>query len=220
MHKLKEIIETITVGDGEIAGKSRQPFISSDNVLNGNERGIQLPNDMISVVEACCYCRKISQQLKSCSKCKKAKYCSKDCQTNHWIKHKHLCKLLHESYVIEVQMCDTESNNLRHVRGPSELLQATVNMKSFSPKLVGIQQGTPLDRNSSKRFIVRIQSGREYPYYDPHSQLMVYNQTVTFDITLSNPKLYHLCNECGVLTDEKLTIKKIFCWASFNMDSL
>ncbi|VDH98957.1 Hypothetical predicted protein [Mytilus galloprovincialis] len=110
-----------------------------------------------------------------------------------------------------MQMCDTGPNNLRLDRGLSELFQATVNMKPFSPKL----EVTPLDRNSSKRFIVRIQSGREYPYYDPHSKLMVYNQTVTFDITLSNPKLYHLCNECGVLAEEKLTVKKIFCWASF-----
>ncbi|CAG2199185.1 unnamed protein product [Mytilus edulis] len=212
-HTLKKILETVTVGDGEIAGKSRVPFISSNNVRNDNERGIQHPKDVVRLLEACCFCHNISQQLKSCSRCKKAKYCSRECQTNHWIKHKHMCKLLNESYIIEVQMRNIQPNNLG---GSSEPFKTNkMKIRSFSPKLVGIRQGTPPDRNSSKRFIVKIQSGREYGYYDPHNELTVYDQTVTFDVQLSNTELYHLCNECGVLAGEKLTVKKIFCWASF-----
>ncbi|CAG2242225.1 unnamed protein product [Mytilus edulis] len=203
----------VPVGNGEIFGESRKPFIYSTNLIEDNERGIQHPKHTFPLIEAYCFCRNISQHLKSCSRCKKANYCSKECQKTHWIKHKHICKLLHESYVVEIKMCDTKPNKSG---GPPEDREAyTINLMSFSNKLVGIGNGSPPDKNSSKRFIVKILSGREYGYYDPYKNLMVYDQTVTFDILLSNPKLYHLCNECGVLAGEKLTVKKIFCWASF-----
>jgi hypothetical protein len=29
--------------------------------------------------------------MSKCSKCRIAVYCSKECQTKHWINHKHLC---------------------------------------------------------------------------------------------------------------------------------
>lgn len=212
MRKIKKI----TVADGELLAQSRKPFISSINVFHNNERSIQHPTDIFCSIVACCFCHKISEQSKSCSKCMKAKYCSKDCQTKHWLKHKHMCKLLTESYVVEVQMCDTEPNNFGQ---PPEIREAFVlNLRSFHPNLVGIRKGTPPDKSSSKKFIVKIQTGREYGYYDPFKKLAVYDQTVTFDIQFSNPKLYHLCNECGVLAGQKLTVKKIFCWASLKND--
>lgn len=40
-----------------------------------------------------CYdCKKISSKLNLCVKCKKAYYCNKSCQTNHWKIHKLQCK--------------------------------------------------------------------------------------------------------------------------------
>ncbi|CAG2199188.1 unnamed protein product [Mytilus edulis] len=210
---IEKQIKHIAVGDGEMNGESREPFIFSTNFLNDNERGIQHPQDIFCMIEACCFCRKISQHMKFCSRCKKAKYCSKECQTNHWIQHKHMCKLLNASYVVEVQMSDTEPNNLGSPIEHGKPYGAY--QRTFDPKLVGLGKGTPPDRNSCTRFIVKIQSGREYGYYDPYKKLIVYDQTVTFDIQLSNPELYHLCNECGALTGHKVTAKKIFCWASF-----
>ncbi|CAG2196353.1 unnamed protein product [Mytilus edulis] len=159
----------VPVGDGENAGESRNPFITSTNVLNNNERGIQHPTEIFCLIEACCFCRKISKQLKCCSRCKNAKYCSRDCQKKHWIKHIHTCKLLNESYVVEVQMCDTEPNNLEGPKArPGEYI---VNCRSFSPKLVGIREGTPPDKSSSTRFIVKFSPEREYGYYDPNKSL-------------------------------------------------
>ncbi|XP_063405090.1 uncharacterized protein LOC134688362 [Mytilus trossulus] len=206
-------IKKIPVADGELLEESRKPFISSINVFQNNEQTIQHPTDIFCSIKACCFCHKISQQLESCPKCMKAKYCSKDCQTKHLIKHKHMCTLLTESFVVEVQMCDTEPNNLGQ---PPEHREAyNINLRTFHPNLVGIRKGTPPDKSSSTKFKVKIQTGREYGYYDPFKKLVVYDQTVTLDIQFSNPKLYHLCNECGVLAGQKLTVKKIFCWASF-----
>ncbi|CAG2242214.1 unnamed protein product [Mytilus edulis] len=161
--------ENITVADGEMLEESRKPFISSINVFHNNERMIQHPTDLFCSIKACCFCHKISQQLESCSKCKKAKYCSKYCQMQHWIKHKHMCKLLTKSYVVEVQMCDTEPNNLGQ---PPELQEAfDLNLRSFHPNLVGTREGNTPDKSSSNKFIVKIQTGREYGYYDPLKRL-------------------------------------------------
>jgi hypothetical protein len=86
---------------------------------------------------------------------------------------------------------------------------------NVGPNMVRIQEGPPPDRMSSKPFIVKIQTGKEYGRYDPYKKLMLYDRSVTLDIKFSSPVLYHLANECGVLTGTKWTTKKIFCWAYF-----
>lgn len=37
---------------------------------------------------------KNSQELKSCAKCKRAKYCSRECQKSDWKKHKTACSMM------------------------------------------------------------------------------------------------------------------------------
>lgn len=49
---------------------------------------------MNSVDDKCDNCGTVFRDLKNCSKCKKAKYCSKKCQFNHWQVHKSACKML------------------------------------------------------------------------------------------------------------------------------
>jgi hypothetical protein len=40
-----------------------------------------------------CYsCEKIFTKLKTCSICKQASYCTKECQAKHWKEHKKICK--------------------------------------------------------------------------------------------------------------------------------
>ena len=41
----------------------------------------------------CCFCS-IKEGKYKCSSCKSAFYCSKECQTNDWKKHKNMCKFL------------------------------------------------------------------------------------------------------------------------------
>ncbi|XP_063405158.1 uncharacterized protein LOC134688391 [Mytilus trossulus] len=208
LNKMKTDLSDCFVGNGEIMGYSRPPVITSTNVLRNNDKGTQHPNEVVRLIEACSYCRQVLHNLKSCSKCKKATYCSRKCQSKHWLLHKHMCKLLRSSYVVEVPMSNIESNMLGDEPN-------TLHFRQFNPKLKGILEGTPPNKRSCNRFIVKIQSGKEYTFYDPNKELVVYDQTVTLDIQFSNPILYHLCMECGVLAGEKFTTKKIFCWASY-----
>jgi len=48
--------------------------------------------------EICISCRKIGNML-NCASCKSVKYCSKECQRQHWKYHKELCKKVRESQV-------------------------------------------------------------------------------------------------------------------------
>jgi len=41
---------------------------------------------------ACAFCGSCSTKLMTCGKCGKARYCSKDCQRQHWKEHKGTCK--------------------------------------------------------------------------------------------------------------------------------
>ena len=34
------------------------------------------------------------EPLKQCKECMVAAYCSKECQTIHWKKHKHVCRIM------------------------------------------------------------------------------------------------------------------------------
>jgi hypothetical protein len=47
---------------------------------------------------------------------------SSECQSKHWKRHRHLCKLLRETYTVEIQMIDT------------------VSVMDFVPNIVGIRQ--------------------------------------------------------------------------------
>jgi parallel beta-helix repeat protein len=193
--------------EGERQEYSRCPIITSMNFRRNNNKGVQHPRNLVTVIKTCCCCHDSSNSLKLCCKCKKATYCSKDCQSKHWKRHRHLCKLLRESYAVEIQMIDT----VPHMDvGPYK-----VGIRQFDSSLVGIQEGPPPERMSSKPFLVKIQTGKEYGYYDPYKKLVLYDRSVTLDIKFSSPVLYHLANECGVLAGTKWTTKTIFCWAYF-----
>ncbi|CAG2196364.1 unnamed protein product [Mytilus edulis] len=206
-NKIKDWSDSF-VGNYEILGYSRPPVITSTNLFKNNDKGTLHPSEVVRLIEACSFCRQVSHNLKACSKCKKATYCSKDCQSKHWLRHKHMCKLLRSSYVVEVPMSEIEPNNFGASTENYE--PNAIRIRRFNPKLKGILEGTPPNRRSHKRFIVKIQSGKEYAFYNPNKKLVVYDQTVKLDIQFSNPTLYHLCMECGVLASAKLTTKKYF----------
>ena len=39
----------------------------------------------------CAFCKKLSDNLKNCSRCGKVQYCDQDCQMRHWPEHKKVC---------------------------------------------------------------------------------------------------------------------------------
>ncbi|KAJ3857750.1 hypothetical protein EV368DRAFT_77492 [Lentinula lateritia] len=49
---------------------------------------VQLP---LKSLEQCAVCRKKSSELKLCSFCGEVTYCSTECQTGDWVKHKRIC---------------------------------------------------------------------------------------------------------------------------------
>ncbi|WAR07943.1 STIP1-like protein [Mya arenaria] len=188
-------------------------LMTTRNLLQGNDLGIQHPQQMLLVVQTCCQCAKPSDNLKRCGSCKKAAYCSKECQTEHWRKHKHMCVILLREYNIDIDMEDTKDT--KETCGWTRIPKQQMMMFRFQSPLPGIGQGKPPERKSSERFIVKIQSGKEYNCYKPDTEMLLYDQSLTVDIMLRNPKLYHLVQECGLLAATKFTAKKMFCWASF-----
>lgn len=194
---------------------NRPPYLTTRNVFRDNAKGTRHPKEMLELTDTCCNCRKSSDALKKCSSCYKAAYCSRACQKEHWKQHKYLCDLINKEYTIKIDMRETKKNmNFQNI--PS----AHMLKMRFTGPLPGIGEGTPPSRKSRRQFIVKIQSGYEYTRYDPNKEMSLYDQSLGLDIFLTNPKLYHMVNECGELASTKFTTKKIFCWASFKDNGL
>lgn len=193
----------------EVKEYSTPPIITDRNNRRNNNKSIQTPRDTVKAV-TCCFCRKVSKILKACTNCRIAKYCSKECQKKHWIQHKHMCPLLTKSYTITIPMKNTESNRFEMTKTGLVFYG-----RKFHASLKGIGEGSSPNIRSTKRFMVKIQSDIYYGPYDPQKSLTLYDQSVTLDISIRNPELYHLCSECGRLSGNMMTSKKIFCWASF-----
>ena len=197
--------------EDELIVYTRRPVITNRNVQRNNNLAIRCPSAEIFVSNACSFCRRIGRNMKRCSKCKKAPYCSKSCQSNHWRRHKHFCNLFCRKYTVLIKMSDI-------IRHPEHLSDNSIFIKirTFAPSLKGIGEGPSPDPESTQTFMVKIQSGPEYSLNDPDMELMLYDRSTELDISFRNPQLYHLIMECGVLGAHKLSTKKIYCWASFD----
>ncbi len=52
----------------------------------------QTDKEIKKVPTSCAACKKISENLKRCSRCRSIFYCSVECQRGHWTEHKNVCK--------------------------------------------------------------------------------------------------------------------------------
>ncbi|XP_053406877.1 uncharacterized protein LOC128559416 [Mercenaria mercenaria] len=208
----KDMAEAVECIKDEITVYTIPPIMTTRNILSNNDRGIrtQRPQYTQSLIETCCYCRITSDELKKCSKCKKAAYCSRECQKNHWERHRHLCKLLRQTFTVEMKISEVQT-----IYQHSGFSDNMTFLKSTTVPLPDLGKGTPPDVFSNKMFIVKIQLQKEYTGYNPNLLLRVYDQTQSLDIVFTNPHLYHLVVECGVLAGTQLTIKKLYCFASY-----
>ncbi|XP_076362998.1 uncharacterized protein LOC143253279 isoform X2 [Tachypleus tridentatus] len=195
------IFNKLGIPHGEIKMFTNPPIQTNRNNFLNNTSESRHPVEAVEVFAACSFCHTSIGNLKLCGKCRKARYCSKECQSSHWDHHKHMCALLRGSFSVPIRM--------------SETTQHEKCIRTFDSSLKGIMEGPPPDPKSSKRFIVKIQSGEEYYPYYPKSLLSLYDQSTNLDVQFSNSGIYHLIMECGVLGANKLSSKKIFCWASF-----
>jgi len=78
-------------------------------------------------------CPTPEEPTKSCSKCKKQKYCSKECQTKHWKVHKLHCKSPATSLPQKAQFKITETNHSRNT--PIDNSEATLIGESIEAQL-------------------------------------------------------------------------------------
>ncbi|XP_077863499.1 uncharacterized protein LOC144347247 [Saccoglossus kowalevskii] len=184
---------------GETCFHNSGLITTNRNAFIRNETDQQHPSVFIeSSLKVCCYCRNVQTHMK-CMHCKQAHYCSKKCSEQHWSKHKDICKSMKGQHFVTIPI-------------QQKFKKAD---RTFSPHLKGIGQGTPPIPRSKDTFIVKIQSGEEYSYYNPDTLLSIYDQTVSIDFRFINPGIYHIIMECGVLSQNKLSTKKIFCWANY-----
>ncbi|CAH1274006.1 STIP1 [Branchiostoma lanceolatum] len=148
------------------------PVITDRNVCQRNDTKQQHPSTAItSLPVGCAFCGDQHKKTMSCGKCGKAQYCSKDCQVQHWQRHKIICNIILGDYSFRVCTEDTVY----------KVHECTFRL--FNPELKGIKQGTPPDNTGRRRFIVKIQAGPEYQSYDPDSKLILYDQTTTLDLS-------------------------------------
>ena len=182
------------------------PIVTNRNAFLRNKLTKHHPLHVteLLVENSCSFCHQNGRHLNRCSECRKAFYCSSECQHNHWKMHKHFCRMFKENFTVSIKMEDTWPN------APHSLVH------EFDPYSEGIHEGPKPDRSSSKRFIVKLQSGHEYSLYNPYNKLVLSDRSVDVDICVKSPVLYHLIMECGVLCTNSFTAKKIFCWASFD----
>ena len=203
---LRSNLRSCGMPDDEVTQYTSPPIVTNRNVFRHNDMRIQHPSEELVVANTCAFCHKNCKNI-TCGSCAKVFYCNRECQTNHWRRHKHFCKMFNDKFTVSVEIKNTRPFMRA---GPGEMV-----IRQFEPSLKGIREGPKPDRESSKRFIVKIQSGPEYSRYDPQTYILLYDRSVDVDIEFCNPQLYHLIMECGILAGNTYTTKKIFCWASF-----
>ena len=84
--------------DGAFAMDEFSILIFHPSTDNGRD-DVEVPYELVlfdflklhPFIRCCAHCEKTSQDLKRCSRCRKANYCSLECQRNDWKHHKGIC---------------------------------------------------------------------------------------------------------------------------------
>ena len=180
------------------------PPLKICNIEMRNVEKQQHPKERLSSLGSrCAFCHAIAgaeNVLQRCRRCSKAFYCGKQCQKQHWKKHKPLCLAIEEKFS-EVVMVPAPKPGI-------------ITTRRFHPDLEGLKQAPKPDRNCARRFIVKIET-KEDVAYNPGSDLTLYDQSTDVDFYFHSPNIYHIIIQCGVLGKNGVTAKKIFCYASF-----
>jgi parallel beta-helix repeat protein len=150
----------------------------------------------------CSGCKGKREDLKSCGKCFTVGYCNKDCQLEHWSKHKKLCDVLREksSFLI--------TSMTRHPSG------GNVNVHAKGLAEVGPKYSPPPPRNG-KRFIVKLQTTFEYIALGKPHLLVIYDRSLAVYENFEDEFIDHLVKEFGVLCERKYQEKKLFLYCVF-----
>ena len=189
---------------GERDCYSLPPFLSSNEEVN-NEEGMHHPREVVEQrYSGCTYCRRSREEVErviKCPNCYIASYCCKECRRKHRPKHKTLCVALRSRFSVTVKMIPSvELGNVSH--------------RTFGNHLKGIGEGPKPKRNSSEKFIVKIQTKNLNSH--PLQLLTVYDKSLTIDCNIQSLEIFNVIMECGVLGAlHKFTSKKVFLLTMF-----
>ena len=150
----------------------------------------------------CSGCKRKCENLKLCGKCFTAGYCNKDCQLEHWPKHKKLCKVLREKSSLLITSMKRHGSD------------GYVNVHAKGLDEVGPKYSDPPPRDG-KRFIVKIQTNFESVAFGVRHLLAIYDRSLDVYEDFEDEFIYHLVKEFGVLCERKYQEKKLFLYCVF-----
>ena len=199
-----------------------QALFNSSNQCFQNEK-MRHQAQKAAAKTSCAYCFRSDTVLKSCKRCMTAKYCGKECQTKHWGRHKFICQAAGQKNVIEVSIS---------YYPPPPVGYAYVGVSSTNPGLEPTGPDyAPAPPRDGTRFIVKLQTyeglidnvecldgdGYISDDYNPEkARIAVYDRSRHVDFTTaSQPRLFHLIMECGIVASSMYLSKKLYCWAAY-----
>ncbi|KAI9338834.1 hypothetical protein BDR26DRAFT_919345 [Obelidium mucronatum] len=148
------------------------------------------PNKMDKIVPGVCNsCGKTDSgtNLKRCSSCQAAKYCSKECQKADWKSHKLVCKKVEGA----IPSKDGDKGTQKMFVS-KEVIQ--IDLSQF--KLSLNSSKTPVSIHGTRPFTVKIQ----VPAFDSSSPILIYDESRAFQIQFSNglPNQFHAAGDAAV----------------------
>ena len=201
-----EIQELQRTRDGEVKSHFESPGYfqrakCQNNEIYNNKESKKVSKLNISI-PYCSNCRK-KCKLNRCGKCFTAGYCNKNCQENHWSKHKKICKVLREksSFLItSMERAGYDDGMIKHhAKGLEEI------GPNFSP---------PPPRDG-RRFVVKVQPTLLRKDVEPY-MLLLYDRSLELYERIRSKVLANLVQEFGVLCTRQLVQKKLFMYCSYD----
>ena len=171
------------------------------NVEYNNEERI-ISNESKFSSSWCSGCKRKREDLRLCGKCFTAGYCNKDCQREHWPKHKKLCKVLREKSSLLVTSTTRRGSD------------GGVNVHAKGLDEIGPNY-SPLPPRNGTRFIVKVQTNFESIRFGKEHPLVIYDRSLHVDEDFEDEFIGHLVKEFGVLGQRKYQEKKLFLYCVF-----
>ena len=171
----------------------------SENELKNNMERDGVP-PMRNAIDICFSCHKVCA-VRRCTGCFTAGYCSPECQTRDWKKHKKTCTQTLEKYstLVKVSPFSSFSDGLLF-----DKLDISMGPKAPFPSRKPSDPKDVKAPENGKRFIVKIQACGNF--------CTIEDQSMTVNGVLNSSRICCLVRECG-FNCESYEWKKMYLWA-------